>query len=182
MLFRIFLLFFVVKSLLFAETRLFECNKIFEERKNELILELERLNDKEASLQALTEETNKLLKMKKAKLDKQEAEINQKLDMISEKENRIEEMLNENKKLLSEIEKLKMTKVSETYSKMKPKAAAAILENLEPKEAVKILLNIKAKILSKIFSKMDPVKASRLTKVLTDIQDLKKKDMNERKK
>ena len=110
MLFRIFLLFFVVKSLLFAETRLFECNKIFEERKNELILELERLNDKEASLQALTEETNKLLKMKKAKLDKQEAEINQKLDMISEKENRIEEMLNENKKLLSEIEKLKMTK------------------------------------------------------------------------
>ena len=167
MFFRFLIFTTFVTVTLSAKTNMFECNKIFEDRKSELILEIDRINDKEDSLQSLKEATNMLLKKKKAKLDIQEKEVNSKLEKISSKEEKIEKMLEENKKLLKEIEKLKLDKISDTYSKMKAKSAANILAELRPKDALKILLNIKAKTLAKIFSKMNPKKASELTLILS---------------
>ena len=158
-------------SSLFSENRLFDCTKIFEERKSELLLELERINDREQALYDLKEATNRLLKKKKEKLDKQEAEINRKLKLIEEKEQNIKNMIAENRKVLEEIKKIKLDKVSTTYSKMKPKSAAAILAELDPKIAVNVLLKIKPKTLSKIFAKMDPVKASELTRLLAETKE-----------
>ena len=58
------LIFFVLllPNLLQAEGRLFSCNKIFEQRKEELLLELERIDEQQQSIEALKEATNHLLK------------------------------------------------------------------------------------------------------------------------
>lgn len=156
---------------MFGKDNLLECNKVFEERKSELILELERITDREQSLEALREATTSLLTRKRDELDKQEKEVNNKLAQISEKEERIEAILEENKKLLEEIEQLKLDKISNTYSKMKAKSAAGILSEMQTEDAVKVLLTINPKVLAKIFAKMNPKKASELTEELSRVED-----------
>ncbi len=155
-------------SLLFGKDELVICNKIFEERKGELALEIQRLNDKENSLEALREATTKLLNKKNEQLNEQEAGVNKKLADIEAKEKKIESLIAENKKLLEDIEKVKMDKLSNSFSKMKPKSSATILNELDTDEGVKILLNMNPKVISQIFSKMDPKKASELTKKLSE--------------
>ena len=57
-----------------ASSELYECTKVFEERKQELILELERIDEQEQALNALKDATEELLKKKEAKADASRAD------------------------------------------------------------------------------------------------------------
>jgi flagellar motility protein MotE (MotC chaperone) len=159
----------LVASLLLGaqdEDKLFECTKIFKDRKSELLVELERIDEEKQALEALKIATNNLLKKKKVALDLQEEEVNKKLKTIKQKEASVKKMLEENKKVLKELKKLKMSKIAQTYSKMKASSAANIISKLPDDEAVKILRELKPKTVGQIFAKMEPKKASSLTQLL----------------
>jgi len=161
-------LFFYSSSLLAIQTsdKIFECTKIFEQRKGELLVELERIDEQKQSLSALKTATEDLLKRKKEKLDQQEEEVDSKLAKVSEKEKNIQAMLDKNKKLLKELKDTKMSKIAQTYAKMKAGAAAGILSDMPTKDAVAILRSLQPKVVGKIFTKMDAQKAAKLTELL----------------
>ncbi|WP_345992748.1 PDP protein [Sulfurimonas sp. HSL-1716] len=147
--------------------KLFECTKVFEDRKNELLVELERIDEQKQALDALKVATEELLKKKENDLNVREAKIDEKYDDVNKKEASIKAMLEENKKVLETIKNTKMDKISQTYSKMKPAAAAGVLADMDENIAVKILASLKPAIVGKILTKMDPQKASKLTIMLT---------------
>ena len=151
-----------------AGDRLFECTKIFKERKSELLVELERIDEEKQALEALKTATEELLKKKKVALDLKEEKLNKKLAEVKAREAHIEKMLQENKKVLAELRKTKMSRLAQTYSKMKASAAANILSDMPKENAVKILQELKPKTVGQILAKMDPKKASELTQLLAD--------------
>lgn len=156
-------------SIVFAEQsdRLFECTEIFRERKSELLVELERIDEQKQALNALKIATEELLRKKEIKLNEKEQEVDAKLALVSEKEARVEKLLHANEEVLKEIKDIKMGNVSQTFSKMKPAAASQILSEMEEEEAVAILRSLKPNIVGQIFAKMEAAKASRLTTLLT---------------
>lgn len=165
------LLLILVSSVLFAlqtSDKLFECTKIFEQRKGELLVELERIDEQKQALGALKTATEELLKQKEVKLKQKENELNSQMAEISKKEKSVIAMLEENKKILKAIKDTKMSKISQTFSKMKAGAAANILSDMKLEEAVNILQPLQAKVIGKILTKMDPKKASLLTQMLSN--------------
>ncbi|WP_304545851.1 MotE family protein [Sulfurimonas microaerophilic] len=148
--------------------RLFECTEIFKQRKSELLVELERIDEQKQALQSLKTATEALLKEKETKLNQQEEEVNNRLDEIKKREKSIKTMLDRNEKALAELKSIKLGKVSQTFAKMKPAAAANILGDMQKGEAVKILQSLKPQILGKILSKMEAKKASELTQLLAE--------------
>jgi flagellar motility protein MotE (MotC chaperone) len=166
---RWFLLFFFIYNPLHAlqtSDKLFECTEIFKERKSELLVELERIDEQKQSLQALKTATEELLKKKEQKLSLQEERVNKKLAEIRQKEESVKKMLAENKKILKELKSTKMSKIAQTFAKMKPASAANILSDMDSREAAAILQALKPKIVGKILTKMDAKKASELTLLL----------------
>lgn len=151
--------------------KLFECSKIFEQRKGELLVELERIDEQQQALNALKSATDNMLKKKESALTQKEQELDLKLQEITEKEASIKELLEQNKKILEETKGLKLDKISQTYAKMKPASAASILNNMDTAEATNILKSLNPKTVGKIFSKMDSKKASDITlKLNSDIK------------
>lgn len=163
-----FLFFFFALSLHAIETsdRLFECTEIFKERKSELLVELERIDEQKQALSALKVATEELLKQKEAKLNQKEEVVAAQLSEITQKEANIKRMLEANEALLQELKSIKMDQVSQTFAKMKPAAAAGILADMDQEDAVMILRTLKPNIVGKIFTKMDAKKASELTTLL----------------
>ena len=153
-------------SALQTSEKLFECTRIFEERKTELLVELERIDEQKQALEALKAATDELLKKKEARLLEKEAEVEATLKRAEEKEKNTEAMLEANKKVLEEIKTLKMDRVTQTYSKMKAGSAAQILGGMDVNEAAKILMTLKPATTGKILSKMDAKKASEITLLL----------------
>ena len=151
-------------SVVFAET--VDCTQVFEERKSELLKEIEKVDEARQSFEALQAATNALFDKQKAKLDEQRDNLNATMRKIANKEENIKKMLEENKQLLETINGAKNDKISETYSKMKDSAAAGILSELNTTEAAAVLFSLKAKKVSKIMAKMDPKKASKITQRL----------------
>ncbi|MDQ7042070.1 MAG: PDP protein [Sulfurimonas sp.] len=147
--------------------RLFECTEIFKERKNELLVELERIDEQKQALSALKVATEELLKQKEEKLSRQEEEVDTKLDKVRQKEGEIQEMLKRNETALKELKSIKMSKIAQTFSKMKPAAASAILSDMKKEDAMAILRSLKPKVVGKILTKMDAKKASELTQLLS---------------
>jgi flagellar motility protein MotE (MotC chaperone) len=148
--------------------RLFDCTQIFKERKGELLVELERIDEQKQALSALKIATEELLKKKKNAIELQEEGVNNKLTEVSQKEKNIQKILNENRKILKDIKDIKMNKISQTFAKMKPASASAILSDMKPKEAVKILQSLKPKTVGQILTKMDATKAAKLTLILSE--------------
>ncbi len=147
--------------------KIFDCTKIFEERKGELLVELERLDEQRQALDALKTATDELLNKKQVMLEEKENEVTAKLADVKQREEKIETMLAENKKILEDLKNTKMDSVSQTYAKMKAGAAAQILSDMSILESSKILTSLKPKTVGKILSKMDPKKASKITLELT---------------
>ena len=147
--------------------KLFDCTKIFEERKGELLVELERLDEQRQALEALKTATDELLDKKQKSLAVKEQEVKATLAEIKQREHNAKKILEENKKLLEALNSAKMDRVSQTYSKMKAGAAAEILNDMNVSEASKILRALKPKTVGKILSKMLPKKASDITLELT---------------
>jgi flagellar motility protein MotE (MotC chaperone) len=147
--------------------KLFECTEIFKERKSELLVELERIDEQKQALGALRSATEELLKQKESKLTLQESEIDKKLSEITQKESNIKEMLTKNEAILKQISDTKMSKIAQTFAKMKPATAASVLSDMDKSEAANILHSLKPKTVGQILSKMDPKKASELTTLLS---------------
>ena len=86
--------------------RLFECTQIFQERKSELLVELERIDEQKQALDSLKIATEALLKKKESKLSLKEEEVNNKLSQITTKEDSVKKMLAQNNKILKELKSL----------------------------------------------------------------------------
>ncbi|NOR57046.1 MAG: PDP protein [Sulfurimonas sp.] len=166
---RIFILFmFTFTSLMALQTsdRLFDCTEIFKERKSELLVELERIDEQKQALSALKTATEELLKKKETRLGQKEEVVDRKLTEITTKEDSIKKMLKRNEEVLKETKSIKMDKIAQTFAKMKAGAAANILSDMDPQEAASILSSLKPKTVGKILTKMDAKKASTLTLLL----------------
>ena len=148
--------------------KLFECTEIFQERKSELLIELERIDEQKQALDSLKIATEALLKEKEAKITLEEDGLNQKLSEISKKEASITKMLTQNEKVLKELKSIKMNKVAQSFAKMKAAATAEILSNMDKDKAVKILQSLKPKTVGQILTKMDAKKAAQLTILLSE--------------
>lgn len=161
---------FVYSSLFGLETsdRLFECTEIFKARKSELLVELERIDEQTQALNALKIATEELLKQKEAKVSYEAEIVEVKRKEIMSLEAKIKLMLQKNEDVLKEISDIKMNKIAQIYSKMKPSASAKILSDMEIQEAAKILQSLKPKIVGKILTKMDSKKSSKITRVLAN--------------
>lgn len=167
---RLLLLIAMIYTSLFAlqkSDRLFECTEIFKERKSELLVELERIDEQKQALSALKVATEDLLKKKEVKLSLDEEQVNDKLATITQKEKNIKEMMTRNEAALKELKSVKMSKISQTFSKMKPASASKILSEMDEKDSIVILQSLKPKVIGKILTKMDAKKASQLTELLS---------------
>jgi len=154
-----------------ADSELYDCTKVFEERKQELILELERIDEQEQALNALKEATEELLKRKEAKLSEKETKLNAHESDLKAREEVVSKKLKKTEALLRELKELKMNKISQTYSKMKAQSAADVLSQLKPKEAAGILTTLKPKTMAKILGKMDATKASEMTQIMSQVEE-----------
>ncbi|DAB30707.1 MAG TPA: PDP protein [Sulfurimonas sp. UBA12504] len=166
---RYVLVFCIFVSQLFSlqtSEKLFECTEIFKERKSELLVELERIDEQKQALSALKIATEELLLKKEANLNAKETEVNAILTEVTKKEEAIKEMLAKNEALLKELKDIKMNNVSQTFAKMKPAAASKILEEMDAKEAAVILQTLKPAAVGQILTKMNATKASELTLIL----------------
>jgi flagellar motility protein MotE (MotC chaperone) len=159
----------LTSSLMALETseHIFECTEIFKERKSELLVELERIDEQKQALSALKVATEELLKQKEKKLTLQEESVNKQLLEVKHKEENIQKMLSKNETVLKELKSIKMNKIAQTFAKMKPAAASNILSDMSAKDAKNILQSLKPKVVGKILTKMDPQKASELTQLLS---------------
>jgi len=129
---RVVLAVFFFYALSFGQTseKLFECTKIFQDRKSELLVELERIDEEKQALEALKTATEELLKKKKNNLDLREEEVDKKLKEVSAKEASVKKMLEENKQTLKKLQSLKMSKIAQTVGQ--------ILAKMSPKKASKL--------------------------------------------
>jgi len=150
---------------LFA-TDLIECNKIFEQRKNEILRELDRLDDERQAFELYKDAQNRLLEKKAQKIAQKLQEVNATLQKVTQTKQEIVTLYEENKKLLKEIKKAKDDKIAATYTKMRDSKAAAILDSMPKPKAAGILFNLKPKKIAKIMGKMDPDIASAVTQLL----------------
>jgi len=159
---------FTLSSLISLQTsdRLFDCTEIFKERKSELLVELERIDEQKQALSALKAATEELLKKKESRLNQKEEEVNAKLLVITAKETNIKKMLSKNELVLKELKSAKMSKIAQTFAKMKAGSASNILSDMDVNEAAAILASLKPKTVGQILTKMDSKKASELTLIL----------------
>ena len=158
-------LFLTISSSLFA-TDLIECNKIFEQRKNEILRELDRLDDERQAFELYKDAQNSLLEKKEKKIAQKLQEVNATLQKVTQTKQEIVKLYDDNKKLLEEIKKAKDDKITAAYTKMKDSKAAAILDSMPKPKSASILFNLKPKKIAKIMAKMDPDIASAVTQLL----------------
>ena len=163
-----FIVLFTLASLNALETsdKLFECTEIFKARKSELLVELERIDEQKQALSALKTATEELLKKREAKVSQDEEVVNLKLKEITSKEESIKKMLQKNEETLKDIKDIKMSNITQTFSKMKAASTANVLSEMNPQEAASILSSLNPAVVGAILSKMDPKKASELTLML----------------
>jgi len=158
---RYFIIMCIFAGELFSATT--DCTQVFEDRKHELLIEIEKIDEARQSFEALQAATNSLFDKQRTQIKQKKAKLDEKTKEITVKESKIKKMLKENKSLLDKIKGAKKDKISETYNKMKDSAAAAIIEALPLNSAASIMFSLSAKKVSKIMAKMDPQKASDVT-------------------
>jgi len=156
------LMFGAQKSSLSAD----DCNRIFEQRKQELVLKLEQIEEKQHALDALQNASKTQQGQREERLKQKLGEINILLEDIKKREANTKAMLDENKKILEEIQKAKENRLTQTYAKMKPAAAAAVLAEMTPTSAAGILFTLEPKRVAEFMSKMDAKKASEISERL----------------
>lgn len=159
---RLFL--FVLAALpLFAQT---DCNRIFEERKQEIVFDLDRIDRAKAELQALQEAHARVLGEKEGTLAAREREIGNKLAAIEAERANIEKLLKKNEEVLRQITEVKEGKVVELYTNMKASAAGEVVNNMDPNLAAHILSQLPAKVAADIIARVEPGNAARITTIL----------------
>ncbi len=152
------------------EGTLIECNKIFEARKDELLNQLDKIDEKREEFELYKNSMNKVLEKKEKDISKKEEKINQILKKAENLKKEAERLKKENKQILKNIKEAKSDKISKTYMKMRDSKAAAIFDTMDIKDSARILFGLKASKISKIMAKMDPNNASAITKLLENNQ------------
>ena len=143
-----------------------DCNIIFEQRKAEILREIEKIDEQQQALQALQSATQNVLDQKDADLKKREVALAAEKKELEQREEAIKRLLEKNEKILAEIKNTTQSKIGTTYAGMKDSKSAAILENLPESEAAMILFALDTKVVGKILAKMDPQKAANLTQII----------------
>ena len=155
-----------------------DCNLIFEQRKDELIDELTKIDNQKALMAKLYDEKEALNKQKLQELQIKEQQIENLLNEVKNKEEDIKSLIKKNEELLASINEAKNNKISDTYTKMKDSKAGVIIENMSIRDAVELLHSMDSKSMGKVLSKMSPQKAAKLTELLkkgppfSDIEDI----------
>jgi flagellar motility protein MotE (MotC chaperone) len=160
------LLMMVLMAILSFGIDKYDCNKIFDDRKSELIYELEKIDEQQQSLESLQAATNAMLNEKKEKLKIQEKEIQEQKAKIEQMLKEIDEKIDKNKKILADIKQTKDNKLIQSYAKMGAGKAALILAKLQTHEAANIVFYLDPKLIGSLLEKMQPDKAAKLTIML----------------
>lgn len=158
------LLYFLSSSFASSTT---DCTAVFEERKAELIREIEKIDEARQVAQAIKAANDSLYEKKMKALKKEQAKNQELLRQIKEESDKLSKMNKKKEELIASIKDIKNNKLSQTYGKMKETPAASILENMTREEAADILFNLSPKKVSKIMAKMQPSIASEITVLLT---------------
>jgi len=133
-------------------------------------------SEKEQLYIAPLEDENSLLKERIALL---EQEISQKEILTVEETEatnvKIAELESEVKRLTEELENLKdldskATELANYYGNMKPDEAVRIFENLDDETVIMILRKMQTDTVGKVLAAMEPIRAAKITRVLTDIE------------
>jgi flagellar motility protein MotE (MotC chaperone) len=148
------------------ESKLVNCYQIFDQRRSELEMELEQIQEQQQAFQALKDASMNILKKKEAKIKKMQAEINATLAKIESTKKENEALVKKYQQILAQIKNATSSKLVQSYSKMRAGNAANILANMDTNTSLEILSKLSPKVLSKIFAKMDPGKAALLTEKL----------------
>lgn len=143
-----------------------DCNKIFEQKKQELAYRLEQLEEKQHAIEALQNASKTQQGQREEKLKQKISEINILLEDVKKREASSKAMLEENKKILEAISKAKDDKLTQLYAKMKPASAAAILSEMNATSSASILFTLEPKKVAEFLSKMDAKKASEVSERL----------------
>jgi flagellar motility protein MotE (MotC chaperone) len=148
------------------ESKVFQCNQIFEARKQELIDELSQIEEKQAAEEALLRSREELLNQKRKKLDEQEKRIQQKMGELKDNIESIDRKMSELKRLEEMLKKGKDNKLLNSYGKMKESKAAAIFDTMDAHKVAAIIFYLEDKKMGKILSKMQPAKAAAVTRII----------------
>jgi flagellar motility protein MotE (MotC chaperone) len=148
------------------ESKVFQCNQIFEARKQELIDELSRIEEKQSAEDALLRSREELLNQKRKKLDEQEKRIQQKMSELKDNIESIDRKMSELKRLEEMLKKGKDGKLLNSYGKMKESKAAAIFDTMDAYKVAEIVFYLEDKKMGKILSKMQPAKAAEVTRII----------------
>ncbi|MGE4296090.1 MAG: MotE family protein [Campylobacterales bacterium] len=148
---------------LWAQT---DCNRIFEERKQEIVFELDRLDRSKAELKALQEAYSRVLGEKEGSLASKEAEIDRKLAAIEAERATIERLTKRNEEILKQIAEAKDGKVIDLYTNMKASAAGEVMNNMDPYLAATILSQLPPKTAADIIARVEPGNAANITTIL----------------
>jgi len=161
-----FLLMITIFIVTLFSTDVYDCNKVFDERKNELLDELEKIDEQQQSLESLQAATSAMLKNKEKRLLEKEQELNTKMKNVTQILKDIKEEHKKNKQVLSTIQKGIDTKIIKAYSKMGSGKAALILAQMQIHEACKIMFDLQPKQVGSILEKIPPAKAAKITVML----------------
>ena len=163
---RVFLILLFFITLYAKEGTLIDCNKIFEARKDELLTQLDKIDEKREEFELYKDSMVKVLDKKEKSLKQKEEKLNDILKKSQELQKEAKRIKKENEQILKNIKVAKSDKISKTYMKMRDSKAAAIFDTMDVKDSARILFGLKASKISKIMAKMDPLKASAITKLL----------------
>jgi flagellar motility protein MotE (MotC chaperone) len=143
-----------------------ECNKIFESRKDEMLQELDKIEERQQEYELYQESKLKLIQDEQAKLDKKRSEVNTIFEKSKQLKDEADRLYKKNKAILKNIQDAKSDKIAQTYKKMKDSKAAGIFNVMQKESAAKILFSLPASKISKILAKMDPQVASDITNLI----------------
>lgn len=164
-----------------------QCNAIFEARKDEISMNLSKLQQQQSTLQILTEENTKLFKEKEEQIKLKEKALQEMYgDMKQEQSKKQSEsdaklaeakaILAKNEEILKQINGIKENKLAESYAKMKDNKAAPIIAAMPDEDAILILLSLKPNQMGSILAQMQPDKAAELSKLIRLYPNMEKKD------
>ncbi len=157
----------MISNILFSKS-LVDCNQIFEARKDEILRELDKLDEKQEEFELYKEAKLNIIKQKEKELQKREEAVQKSLQEAQKLKKEAQKLKKENEEILKNIKIAKEDKISKTYMKMRDSKAAAIFDTMKQKDAARILFGLKASKISKIMAKMDPQNAAVITKLIEE--------------
>lgn len=162
----ILIIFLITPLFAVDNQKLIDCYEIFAQKKAELEAEAEQILEKQEAFESLKNTYMALMKKKEKELKLKQKELNLTLQKIENEKEQIQNLIKKNQQILQAIKNAKLSKLTQSYAKMRPKNAAVILENMNDKDALSILSQLPARILSKILAAMSPEKAAHFTQLM----------------